>query len=123
MKANEKLVAEKETIKKELDASLNKRQKLQDNLRAANASVDFWKNSFKRIVKKQIQEERMGKIRKRKGISYSEYSERSKYRIRNELKEECQSALNFLGLLDLVPFKVTFYDPVEESFDSFSLIQ
>ena len=120
LKRNEELAMEKQSLEQELKVSRDLMEKLQDDLDNANESAGFWKKRFKSIVRQQIRQTRERKRLKRKG--YSEYSERSKYRIKNEIKEECQSALNFLGLFDLVPYQVKFYDPIGEVFDSFSLI-
>ena len=73
-------------------------------------------------MKKLIQQQRQIKICKRKNIANADYLERSKFRIKGELRDNCQSALNFMGLYELVPYKVMFYDPVGELFDSLSLI-
>ena len=120
LKRNEELAVEKQSLEQELQLSCDLMEKLQDDLDKAQASAGFWKKRFKSIVRQQIRQTRERKGLKRK--SYSEYSERSKYRIKNEIKGECQSALNFLGLIDLVPYQIKFYDPVGEVFDSFSLI-
>ena len=88
---------EKQSLEQELKVSRDLMEKLQDDLDNANESAGFWKKRFKSIVRQQIRQTRERKKLKRKG--YSEYSERSKYTIKNEIKEECQSALNFLGLI------------------------
>eukprot|EP00112_Aurelia_sp_Birch-Aquarium-sp1_P002907 Seg1322.3 transcript_id=Seg1322.3/GoldUCD/mRNA.D3Y31 product="hypothetical protein" protein_id=Seg1322.3/GoldUCD/D3Y31 len=54
--------------------------------------------------------------------SLASYSERSKYRIKKELKSEITSALEFIGLYDLVPSKVTYYDTVENASETIILL-
>ena len=39
--------------------------------------------------------------------------QRSKYRIKKELKSEITCVLEFIGMYDLVPSRVTYYDPVD----------
>jgi len=53
---------------------------------------------------------------------FGDYSERSKYRIKQELKTECQSALSFIGLHDLIPTKVEYFDPFSQSHDCLCLL-
>ena len=52
---------------------------------------------------------------------YSDYSECSKFRIRHDLKDECQCALDFLGMYDLIPCKVDYFDPSTGAYDSIHL--
>jgi len=59
-------------------------------------------------VKKLIQQQRQIKICKRKNIAYADYSERSKFRTKGELRDNCQLALDFMGHYELVSYKVTF---------------
>ena len=52
--------------------------------------------------------------------AFSEYSERSKRGIKNQLK--LQVALNFLGLYELIPTKVEYCNHLERSYETKSLI-
>ena len=119
---NKRLLKQNCELQDQLGASASKQQKLESDLGKARSVAKFWKLKFKGIVKKFIEQQRQIKICKRKNIAYADYSERSKFRIKGELKDNCQLALDFMGLYELVPYKVTFYDPVGESFDSLSLI-
>ena len=94
---------------------------MERDLEKAQSVANFWKLKFKGIVKKLIQQQRHIKIYKRENIADADCSERSKFRIKEELRDNCQLALYFMGLHELVSYKVTFYDPVGESFDSLSL--
>ena len=42
---------------------------------------------------------------------------------KRQLKTTCLLALDFMGLYDLVPYKVTFNNPAGGSFDSITLIE
>ena len=67
-----------------------------------------------------MQVQRQKKLRSKR--SFGDYSERSKYRIKQELKTECQSALKFIGLHDLIPTKVEYFDPLSQSHDCLCLL-
>ena len=109
-------------LQDQLGASASKQLKLESDLGKARSVAKLRKLKFKGIVKKLIQQQRQIKICKRKNIAYADYSKRSTFRIKGELRDNCQLALDFMGLYELVPYKLTFYDPVGESFDSQSLI-
>ena len=54
--------------------------------------------------------------------SFGDYSGRSKYRVKQELKTECQSAMSFIGLHDLIPTKVEYFDLLSQSRDCLCLL-
>ena len=68
----------------------------------------------------------MIKDKRKKGClrnkAFSENLERSKRRIKNQLKSDCQVALDFLGLYELIPTKVKYYNNLEGSYETMSLI-
>ena len=68
----------------------------------------------------------MIKDKRKKGClrnkAFSEYSERSRRGIKNQLKSDCQVALDFLGLYELSPTKVEYYNYLEGSSETMSLI-
>ena len=57
-----------------------------------------------------------------KSKPFSEYSLRHKHRIKSELKSECQVALDFLGLYEMIPTKVEYYNHLEGSYEIVNLV-
>ena len=105
---NKRLLKQNCKLQDQLGASVSKQQKLERDLEQAQSIANFWKLKFKGIVKKLIQQKRQIKICKRKNMAYADYSERSKFRTKGELRDNCQLALDFMGLYELVSYKVTF---------------
>ena len=68
----------------------------------------------------------MIKDKRKKGClrnkAFSEYSERSKRRVKNQLKSDWQVASDFLGLYELIPTKVEYYNHLEGLYETMSLI-
>ena len=79
-------------------------------------------NGLKNLVKKVTKDQRQKSCLKNKNKAFSEYSERSRRRIKNVLKSDCQVALDFLGLYELIPTKVEYYNHLEGSYESITLI-
>ena len=98
--------------------------KVEAELSKVKNSANYWRKRFKsvasNIIKKQKKAE--GRKAKPKHQSFSDYSKRSKRRIRQEIKSECQVALDFLGLFDLIPTKVEFYNHIDGAYESVCLI-
>ncbi len=105
------LVAQKRKLSELLVAKECKNKELSEKRLKANSSAIYWKNRFKNAVKTQIKQQRKQRVIKHSRKSFSDYSARSKYQIRNELRGECQAALDFIGVYDLIPTKVEYYDP------------
>ena len=98
---NKRLLEQNYELQDQLGASSSKQQNLEKDLEKMRSVANFWKLKFKAIVNKLIQQQRQSKICKRKSIIYAEYSKRSKYRIKRELRNNCQAALDFMGLYNL----------------------
>ena len=58
----------------------------------------------------------------RSTTSYSDYSKKQCHRIRKSIRDECETALGFLGLYDLIPTKVEFYNFEEGKHEVVSLM-
>ena len=69
-----------------------------------------------------IKDQRQKSCLKKKNKAFSEYSERSRRRIKNILKSDCQVALDFLGLYELIPTKVEYYNYLQGSYETLTLI-
>ena len=119
---NKALTTEKEGLQKKLDAQTKKSDDLEHEVKKANASVLYWQTRFRNVVKRMISQQRDQPKKKYARRSLASYSERSKYRIKKELKSEITSALEFIGLYDLVPSKVTYYDTVENVSETIILL-
>ena len=117
---NQELMLVKRKYEEDLLMIETKNRKLEEDLSKANASSHYWNHHFKTVVKRCMQAQRQKKLRGKR--SFGDYSEHSKYRIKQELKTECQSALSFIGLHDLIATKVEYFDPLSQSHDCLCLI-
>ena len=121
--ANKRLYEQNIRLEQKLETAVIKEQKLENDLLKAKSSANYWKSRFRGIVERTMKQQRIAVKLKRKDKSFESYSQRSKFRLKKQLKTTCQLALDFMGLYDLVPYKVTFYNPAGESFDSITLIE
>ena len=85
-------------------------------------SASYWKKRFKTVVEKMIRKQRKSGGFRNKSKPFSEYSLRHKRRVKSELKSECQVALDFLGLYELIPTKVEYYNHLEGSYEMVNLV-
>jgi len=121
--ANKRLCEQNIQLEQKLETAVIKQQRLENDLLKANSSANYWKSRFRGIVERTMKQQRIAVKLKRKDKSFESYSQRSKFRLKKQLKTTCQLALDFMGLYDLVPYIVTFYNPAGESFDSITLIE
>ena len=119
-----RLKAEKRKLESDIAKEKAKCMKVEAELSKAKNSANYWRKRFKSVVSNIIKKQRKaeGRKAKPKHQSFSDYSERSKRRIRQEIKSECQVALDFLGLFDLIPAKVEFYNHIDGAYESVCLI-
>ena len=120
IRKNQRLSVEKRRLEVELSDAQAKNRKLQEDISIVTASSLYWKNRFKSIVRRVMEQKLQQKTRSKR--SFSEYSIRSQCRIKHELRSDCRAALDFVGLYDLIPTKVEYFDPFNQSYDSLSLL-
>ena len=120
---NKRLHEQNLHLEQKLETAVIKQQKLETDLQKVKSSANYWKNRFRGIVERMMKKERVAARLKIKDRSFESYSQRSKFRLKKQLKTTCQLASDFMGLYDLVPYKVIYYNPVGESFDSITLIE
>ena len=82
-----------------------------------------WKQKMRRVIKKLKEQNQKKRVRgKTLNKSFSDYSDRQKIRIKNTIKEECQTTLTFLGLYNLVPAKVEIYNEEQNKMEVIPLL-
>ena len=116
------LIKEKTQLEQKVESQKNQCEKLLYQLAQANAKTSYWQSRFKGVVKRIMQQQKEEPKKKRARKSLASYSQRSKYKIKKELKSEIACALEFIGMYDLVPSRVTYYDPVDNKSDTIVLI-
>jgi len=115
----EKLRVEKELLQSNLSASEKKCQNLEKHAAKVERSALFWKRRFRNIVSQVIKQKR--RRGKEKGKTFQDYSARSRRRMRRQITNDCQEALNFLGLYELIPTRVKYYNIITHSIEEIDL--
>ena len=110
-KENTKLKGEKRNLEQSLEMESAKSTKIEEKLNALRDSVEknntVYKGKFKQLAKKIAQFRSNKKVRgPAKKQMFKEYTKQHQARIRKLLKDECETALSFLGHYDVVPTRV-----------------
>ena len=105
---NRQLKGEKRKLENDLQEESNKRMHTEEELNATRALLvsnqKKYKQKFKQLVNKVARLSTNKKCRgPDKKKSFSEYSSKQQSRIRNQLKEQCQTTLSFFGQYELIP--------------------
>jgi len=95
--ANKRLCEQNIQLEQKLETAVIKQQRLENDLLKANSSANYWKSRFRGIVERTMKQQRIAVKLKRKDKSFESYSQRSKFRLKKELKTTCQLALDFMG--------------------------
>ena len=115
---NKRLRSLKRKYREQFQQEREKREKLERNL---ERSEKTWKKKFKNVVNK-LRKMKLKEKKKKPTKIFSSYSARHQDRLKSQFKSECQAALSFLGLYELVPTKVKYFNFEEQRFDTLSLI-
>jgi hypothetical protein len=98
-------------------------EKLSGALAKAEKKGSYYKKKFKRLAKKVAKEQMKKKGRgPANNKKFNDYSRKQQKRIRGQLKEECQTTLDFLGLYDFIATKVEVLNAETNEYEVFDLI-
>ena len=107
-------------LESKLSASEKKCQNLEKHAAKVERSALFWKKRFQNIVSQVIKQKR--RRGKEKGKAFQDYSARSRRRLRQQITNDCQEALNFLGLYELIPTRVEYYNVITHSIEEIDFV-
>lgn len=125
---NQQLRGQKRKAKLDLAVEQAKRlkieQKLENVIWDSENRKEQYKEKFKRLAKKaariQKKEGQRGPIKNKK---FTEYTKQHQAGIRRTFKEDCHSALSFLGLYDFVATMVEIFNNDTQQYETISLIE
>lgn len=121
---NSKLRGEKRVLEESLVQETAKRlrvdEKAQEALDKAEKKGAFYKKKFVQLAKKVIKKEKKGRGPANK--KFNDYSKHHQKRIKNQLKEECQTALSFLGLYNFIATKIEVLNTDTNQYETFNLV-
>ena len=123
---NRELRGQKRKLESSLADEQAKRLKVEEKLEQvvnkAEKKENYYKKKFKVLARKitKMQKDRKRGPDKRK--KFTEYSKPHQSRLRQQMKENCQATLSFLGLYDFIATKVEVYNSDTEQYETFSLI-
>lgn len=80
----------------------------------------FYKKKFVQLAKKVIKNGKKGRGPAKK--KFNDYSKHHQKRIKNLLKEECQSTLSFLGLYNFIATKIKVLNTDTNQYETFNLV-
>ena len=121
---NSKLRGEKRVLKESLVQETAKRlridKKAQEVLDKSEKKGSFYKKKFVQLAKKVIKKEKTGRGPANK--KFNDYSKHHQKRIKNQLKEECQTTLSFLGLYNFIATKIEVLNTDTNQCETFNLV-
>ena len=124
---NQQLRGQKRKAELDLAAEQAKRlkieQRLQDVIRDSENRKKQYKEKFRRLVKKAARMQKKGQRGPNKSKKFSDYTKQHQARIRRGFKEDCHSALSFLGLYDFVATKVEIFNNDTQQYETISLVE
>ena len=124
---NQQLRGQKRKAELDLAAEQTKRlkieQRLQDVIRDSENRKKQYKEKFRRLVKKAARMHKKGQRGPNKSKKFSDYTKQHQARIRRGFKEDCHSALSFLGLYDFIATKVEIFNNDTQQYETISLVE
>lgn len=116
--------------KRKLEASLADEQakrlkveeKLEQVLNKAEKDEKKYEKKFKILARKIAKLQRDGKRGPAKKKKFTDYTKQHQSRLRQQMKENCQATLSFLGLYDFIATKVEVFNGETQQYETFSLI-
>ena len=123
---NKELKGEKRKLEQNLEVETTKRLRAEEQLKSLNNEVkavkEKSKKKFKQIVNKVAKLISNKKTRgPDKNKSFSNYSKRHQLRVRNQLKDQCSTALSFLGHYNFLPSRIELYNCETDEVESVTL--
>ena len=123
-KANETLRGEKRNLETALEAELSKRMKVEEDLEVLkkinNKNKIAYKGKFKQLVKKIA---RLSTTKKSRGPAknktFDSYTKQHQTRVKRQLKEQCETALSFLGQYQFAPSRIEMQNMETRKVESF----
>ena len=98
-------------------------QKLENVIRDSENRKEQYKEKFKRLAKKAARMQKKGQRGPNKNKKFADCTKQHQARIRRTFKEDCQSALSFLGLYDFVATKVEIFNNDTQQYETISLVE
>ena len=98
-------------------------QKLEDVIRDSENRKKEYKEKFRSLVKKAARMQNKGQRGPNKSKKFSDYTKQHQARIRRGFKEDCHSALSFLGLYDFIATKVEVFNNDTQQYETISLVE
>ena len=95
-------------------------KKAREALEKAEKKGAFYNKKFIQLAKKVITNGKKGRGPAKK--KFNDYSKHHQKRIKNQLKEECQTILSFLGLYNFVATKIEVLNTETNQYETFNLV-
>lgn len=121
---NSQLRGEKIKLEESLVQEKAKLSRVDKEAREALEKVEkkgaFYNKKFIQVAKKVITNGKKGRGPAKK--KFNDYSKHHQKRIKNQLKEECQTTLSFLGLYNFVATKIEVLKTETNQYETFNLV-
>ena len=121
---NSQLRGEKRKLEESLVQENSKRLRVDEKAREALEKAEkkgaFYKKKFTQLAKKVIKNGKKGRGPAKK--KFNDYSKHHQKRIKNQLKEECQTTLSFLGLYNFIATKIEVLNSETNQYETFNLV-
>ena len=95
-------------------------KKNREALEKAEKKGAFYNKKFIQLAKKVITNGKKGRGPAKE--KFNDYSKHHQQRIKNQLKEECQTTLSFLGPYNFVATKIEVLNTVNNQYETFNLV-
>ena len=123
---NEELRGQKRKLENSVIDEQAKRLKVEQNLeevlKKGEKTKKFYQKKF-RVLARKVANLQKGKRGPEKKKRFTDYSQRHKVRIRQQMKDTCHATLSFLGLYDFkFATKVEVFNTETQQYETFSLV-
>ena len=98
-------------------------QELEDVIRDSENRKEQYKQKFKRLAKKAARMQKKGQRGSNKSKRFTDYTKQHQARLRRGFKEDCHSALSFLGLYNFIATKVEVFNNDTQQYETISLVE
>lgn len=124
---NQQLRGQKRKAELDLAAEQAKRlkieQEFEDVIRDSENRKEQYKQKFKRLAKKAARMQKKGQRGPNKSKRFTDYTKQHQARLRRGFKEDCHSALSFLGLYNFIATKVEVFNNDTQQYETISLVE
>jgi len=129
LKENQDLRGNKRKVEESLVEEQVKRMKLEEKIetviRESDKSRNYYKARFKSLARKVARLNNKGKRNRgpNKKMKFTDYTKQHRARVKNNMKQDCQATLSFLGLYNFIATKIELWNENNQQYETINLVE